>query len=404
MTSSPRPWVTAIATTLALVLLTAGSGGDAGARASTGDPPASRSTTEASATTEATQTGAPLPEALAGQLRAALDGVHDKLGYPGAIAGVWSPQGTWVGATGIAGEGDTRAPTSDDHTRIGSLTKTFTATLILQLMEDGMLSLDDPISDYVDDIPNSQATLRQVANMTSGIPSYTTQESFQNDVFGDPAQVFTPDQLLDYVRDLPPDFAPGEGWNYSNSNYVLLGLVVEEVTGRPIAEVMDERILQPLGLRETSFPGESADLPSPHLRGVTNQGQPEGQTADATDWNPSWGWTAGAMISTLEDLGVWGHALATGEGILEPATQTLRLESFLASPPPNTPEMGYGLGLGRAGGWIGHTGELPGFNTTTYYHAELETTVVVLANSDIAVDGANPAPATFSAISDVLTQ
>jgi D-alanyl-D-alanine carboxypeptidase len=270
-------------------------------------------------------------------------------------------------------------------------------------MEDGMLSLDDPISDYVDDIPNSQATLRQVANMTSGIPSYTLQESFQNDIFGDPLQVLTPDELLDYVRGLPPDFAPGEGWTYSNTNYVLLGMVVEQVTGQPIAEVMDERILRPLGLRETSFPGESADLPSPHLRGVTNQGQPQGQTADATNWNPSWGWTAGEMISTLGDLGVWGRALGTGEGILDPATQTLRLDSFLDSPPPMTPELGYGLGLLHLGAWIGHSGELPGFNTTAYYNAELETTVVVMANSDIAVDGANPAPSTLSAVIEVLT-
>jgi D-alanyl-D-alanine carboxypeptidase len=197
--------------------------------------------------------------------------------------------------------------------------------------------------------------------------------------------VWKPEELVRIGTESPPAFDPGTEFLYSNTNTVLLGLVLQRATGRPIGELYREQIIEPLGLRETSFPAAAdSSLPDPHAQGYTLQGQEDGEPAAATDWNPSWGFTAGAMISTLDDLLVYGRALGTGKGLLRPEQQTERLDSFLGEDvPPNTADRAYGLGIGREYGWLGHTGELPGYNTAVYYHPDLDATVVVEVNSDI---------------------
>ncbi len=157
-----------------------------------------------------------------------------------------------------------------------------------------------------------------MANMTNGIASYTFDEQFVDELFSDPERVWTPEELAQVGIEDSPAFDPGTEFQYSNTNTVLLGLVLEQVTGKPIGELYRERIIEPLGLRETSFPDGDPSLPSPHARGYTLQGQSDGEPVDATDWNPSWGWTAGGMISTVEDMLVYGRALGTGEGLLPP--------------------------------------------------------------------------------------
>jgi D-alanyl-D-alanine carboxypeptidase len=200
----------------------------------------------------------------------------------------------------------------------------------------------------------------------------------------------------------PVQFAPGTRWQYSNTNTILLGLTIERVTGRPLGEAYRTRIIQPLGLGQTSFPDRSAAFPLPHAHGYTKQGGDGEQVLDATDWNPSWGWAAGGMISTLDDLCRYVHALGTGDGLLLPHTQQLRLNSFLTGLPPNTPDKAYGLGMGIASGWLGHTGELPGYNTAAYYHPQLDAAVVVMVNWDIATDHRNPAPTVLERLAAVL--
>ncbi|CAA9309075.1 MAG: Beta-lactamase class C-like and penicillin binding proteins (PBPs) superfamily, partial [uncultured Chloroflexia bacterium] len=276
--------------------------------------------------------------------------------------------------------------TPEVHQRIGSVTKTFTISLLLQAEADGLLSLDYTIDQYVEDVPNGgEITLRQMANMTSGIASYTFDEQWQDELFSDPQRVWTPEELLRFGIEDSPAFSPGTEFQYSNSNTVLLGLVLEQVSGRPIADLYREEILQPLGLQQTSFPNTDPSLSEPHPQGYTLQGQDDGEPANATAWNPSWGWTAGGMISTVDDLLVYGRALGTGEGLLPPEQQAERLDSFLTDDlPPNSADRAYGLGLGREYGWLGHTGELPGYNTAVYYSPELDATVVVEVNSDIA--------------------
>jgi D-alanyl-D-alanine carboxypeptidase len=179
---------------------------------------------------------------------------------------------------------------------------------------------------------------------------------------------------------------------YSNTNTVLLGMVIEQVTGKPFAEVLRTNLLGPLGLEQTSFPGDSSDLPSPHLDGVTIQAFPEGDVKDATNFNPSWGFTSGAMISTLDDLHKWSVALGTGEGWVSDELQKERVASMTSSVAGNTPEQAYALGFGVANGWIGHTGELPGYNTSIVYDPKSGTSIVVMVNSDIPSGSENPAP------------
>lgn len=273
------------------------------------------------------------------------------------------------------------------HTRIGSVTKTFTGTVLLQLAQEGRLSLDDPIAKYVPGVPNgATVTLRMLANMTSGVASYTASDAFTDVFFAHPRTVFTPKQLIAVGVALSPIFRPGAKLNYSNTNTILLGRVIEKITGAPIGQVFQRRIFKPIGLTNTVWPGRSTAIPRPYPQGFTLQGDtatPD-DPSNATHWNPSWGFTAGELISNMSDLLTYGRALGTGQGLLHPVTQAERLTSF---PGP----AGYGIAMGCVDGWVGHTGELPGYNTSVFYDTTTDTTVIVQTNSDIP-SGKCPTP------------
>ncbi|BCT74405.1 serine hydrolase [Sinomonas cyclohexanicum] len=321
----------------------------------------------------------PMPSGTAEALeKAAREGLLNA-STEGAIIAVRTPQGTWIKALGLADKA-TNTPMSDTmYSRIGSVTKTFTGTLVLQLVQDGRLSLDDPIGKYFPDIPRgNDVTVRMLMNMTSGIASYSLDPTFQREIFSDPTKQWNPDQLIAMGLALPRPFEPGAEFDYSNTNTLILGRLVEKLTGTSYAEALKARIIDPLHLTGTSLPGPDGALPSPHPTGLTLQGLPDGQTTpqDATAWNPSWGWAAGALTSTASDLLVYGRALGTGQGLLDERTQALRYASI---PGP----AGYGLAVGCIDGWLGHTGEIPGFNATLYYDTRSDTTIAVMVNSDI---------------------
>ena len=323
---------------------------------------------------------ASLPSDLVDSLDAAARRSFTEAATPGAIVAVRTPVGTWVASYGEADPGAHVQMTVDMHQRIGSVTKTFTGTLLLQLAEQGKLSLDDPISKYIAGVPNGdRITLRMLANMTSGVASYTRSTAFTDIYFAHPETVFSPDQLLAVGIAGSPLFEPGTMFDYSNTNTVLLGMVIEQVTGKPIADVYRTQIFEPLGLSQTSWPGDSPDMPTPHSQGYTLQGDAAtpGRPSNATNWNPAWGWTAGELISDVDDLLVYGRALGTGQRLLGAEAQTERLLSF-----PGT--AGYGLALGCIDGWVGHTGELPGYNTSVFYDTITDSTVIVETNSDIS--------------------
>ncbi|MGH3804528.1 MAG: serine hydrolase domain-containing protein, partial [Pseudonocardiaceae bacterium] len=263
------------------------------------------------------------------------------------------------------------------YSRIGSVTKTFTVTAMLQLVDQGKVALDDPISKYQPGVPSGdQITLRQLAGMQSGLVTYDDVDEFSDSYTADPDQSFTPAQLLGYSLDKAVQFPPGTQYQYSNTNTVLLGLVVEKQSGQSLPDYINEHILVPLKMTHTSFPTTAA-FSDPHAQGYTDLSGP-GQVA--TDWNPSWAWGAGNMISTLEDMRIWAPALATGT-LLTPETQQQRLATAM---PMNPQESAfYGLGVFDAAGWIGHSGSIFGYQTTVLYLPDTETTLVIFINTDV---------------------
>jgi D-alanyl-D-alanine carboxypeptidase len=341
----------------------------------------------------------PLNDALTRRLDAAIEQAMTASGVPGAIVGVWGPDGDYVRAFGVADK-TTRAPMKTDfYSRIGSVTKTFTVTAILQLADQGKLRLDDSVAEYISGVPlGNRITLRQLARMQSGLFNYSASPEFQQAMFADPRRAFTPRELLDYAWTQPNPFPPGAEFEYCNTNTVLLGLVVQKVSGEPLHSYIEDQILKPLNMNHTSFPTTNA-FPDPHAQGYTVQ-TADGKEATATDWNPSWGWAAGAMTSTLDDMRVWASALATGK-LLTPQMQSQRLQTV--GSPGMPPQDGYGLGIFNLGGWIGHNGSLPGYQTVVVYLPDKQTSLVIMTNTDIESRGGEPSTALATAITKVLT-
>jgi D-alanyl-D-alanine carboxypeptidase len=331
-----------------------------------------------------------LDPALQNKLEAAFEKSFRDSGAPGAIAAIRTPQGTWVSTRGVADLSSGEPMRAEMHHRIGSVTKTFTATLLLQAEAEGLLSLDDTIDQYVKGVPNGdEITLRQMANMTSGLADYSVNEQFMDAVFSHPERVWTPQEVVRIGIEDSPIFDPGTDGYYSNTNYILLGLVLEQVTGKPLERLYSKQIIKPLHLKETSFPdAEDSSIPEPHAQGYTLQSQ-DAEPLNTTDWNPSWAWAAGGMISTADDMLLYGRALGTGKGLLPPKQQAERLDSFILNDIFNGLAY-YGLGLTYDRGWIGHGGDIPGYNTQLFYHPDLDATVVVEVNSDIAAGGNCP--------------
>jgi D-alanyl-D-alanine carboxypeptidase len=328
-------------------------------------------------------------QATKADLGAALKKSFKESDAPGVVAAVQTPDYTWVQAQGVADRASGKPMTPEVHHRIGSVTKTFTATLLLKAADDGLLSLDDTIDKYVKGVPNGdEITLRQMSDMTSGIASYTEDDQWVKEWSSDPTKVWKPEDLARFGIIESPLFKPGTAWFYSNTNYVLLGLVLQQVTGKPINQLYQEEIIRPLHLTETSFPGTSSAIPEPYDHGYTLQGKSSGsKPIDSTHWSPSEAWTAGEMISTVGDLLLYGRALGTGKGLLSSRAQKERLDSFVNDVPPlNQPplkgDLAYGIGLGKDHGWVGHNGEIPGYNTYLFYHPDLDAVLVVLVNSD----------------------
>ena len=326
-------------------------------------------------------------------LDAALEQSFQESAAPGVVAAVQTPEYTWVRALGVADRTSEEPMTPDVHHRIGSVTKTFTSSLLLQAEAEELLSLDDKIDRYVEGVPNGDSiTLRQMANMTSGIAGYTEDEQWQDEQLSDPYRVWKPEELAQVGIEDSPLSDLGTEWHYSNTSAVLLGLVLEQVTGESIGELYRQRIIEPLGLQGTSFLDQAdPSLPEPHAQGYTLQRKSSGgEPIDVTNWSPSQAWAAGSMISTVEDLLAYGRVQgSTGEGLLPPEQQAERLDSFVDDLPPlNEPplngDLTYGLGLMNDQGWIGHSGGIPGYNTFLFYHPDLDAVVAVEVNSDIS--------------------
>lgn len=339
-----------------------------------------------------------LPAELQDQLQAALDKTMEEYGVPGAAAGVWIPgEGSWTTATGLADVEQGTEVTTDMAWPIRSITKSYTVTLLLQLADEGALSLDDTVGEYVDGVTNGDTiTLLQLANMSSGVADYVN-EAFITEFAKDPTKVFTLDELNAGVLGQPEQFAPGTKYVYTNANTNLIGAVIEKVTGQQYADVLRERILDPLGQTGTTYITDVSDWQSPHPVGY----MPDPETGEMApqDENPSILGPAGSLFSTLDDGRAWADTLGSG-ALLKPEIQALREIGHEIEKPPYDL---YAVGMGETDGWLGHNGEGIGFTAATFHNPETGASIVVYMNKSNLPDGAHPADQAFRALADVLS-
>ncbi|GAA3096659.1 serine hydrolase domain-containing protein [Streptomyces goshikiensis] len=321
---------------------------------------------------------------VAGQLDDAITAAMRRAAIPGVGVGLWiDGDDSYVRSFGTSDKATGVPFKTDMHTRIGSVTKTFAITAVLQLVDDGKVRLDAPVSTYLDGVPGGERiTVRQLADMRSGLYNYTEDPRWLATFKADPHRAWTPRELLAIAFRHHADFPPGARWEYSNTNTVLLGVLVEKISGQPLHTYLKQHVFEPAGLAATSLP-TGAEIASPFVHGYTNF-TPDGATVDASTWNPSWGWAAGAVTSTMDDLRSWVPTLVSGrlpdgERLLEPATQAQRLRVL----PTGYPDVRYGLGIADIDGWVGHNGELPGYETIAVRLPQARATLVIVVNSDV---------------------
>lgn len=292
-----------------------------------------------------------------------LDGLAKE--FPAALATVTAPNGRTSSFTAGTAELNKRVPVpKDGQVRAGSNTKAFVATVVMQLVAENKVELDAPINRYLPGaIKDDRITVRQLLNHTSGLANYTQyigSEKFEELRH----RYFEPRELLDIGNAHPPTNAPGEKFKYSNTNYVLLGLLIQKITGRPVAENVEQRILQRLKLRDTYWPGVGEQgIRGRHPHGYARTGN---GVEDVTEMDPSWGWAAGQLVSSTKDLNTFYRALLKGD--LLPEKELKEMQRTVDTAGEMWPGAEYGLGIASSplscgGRYWGHGGDIPGYET-----------------------------------------
>ncbi|MCF3148384.1 serine hydrolase domain-containing protein [Streptomyces platensis] len=323
-------------------------------------------------------------------LQRALDAVVTE-GVPGAIAEVRDESGVWRGASGVADLADGRRARAADRFRAGSVTKTFVATVVLQLVAQGEVGLDDAIGNYLpglvpDGTDDSHVTVRQLLDHTSGLPNYTDVLRKRPDpIRALQYSTYTPHELVGIAVKEPRPFNPGKSWAYSNTNYVVLGLLIERVTGNTLGHEITRRIVRPLQLNGTSVP-TSPHLSGPHLKGYERLDGATATPTDLTDFSATAFWGPGNMISTTSDLNRFYSAL-TGGKLLAPHL----LREMRDMKPTDRAGRSYGLGLEANANFCGererpawgHSGSVPGYNTFGFTSSDGKRQITLSMNTDL---------------------
>jgi D-alanyl-D-alanine carboxypeptidase len=398
-----------VALLVALLLLVSGCAASAAPPSTAGAPPPPAPAPDAPG-------GPPLRTLDPAALQEAVDRTAARLMIPGALVEVRTPQGAVTAATGTTRRGATDRPDGATRVRIASITKTMTAATVVLLAQEGRLRLDDPVSAHVPGVPGGGAvTVADLLTMRSGLYGFTDDPGFAATLDADPGKVWTPQETLAIAFRHPPLFPPGTAYDYSNTNYTLLGLVVERIEGRPLGQVYRDRLLAPLGLAGTGLPAATdVALPDPYSHGYLYGGSafalvdtpypPEVQAAaragtlppvDDTHQNPSYAWAAGGVVSTADDLTTWIRALVGGR-VFDAATQ----ERWAASPRPADPaepaaaQYGYGIErqtLAPGATRYFHFGEMPGYNAFAGYDPGNDVSLVIWSNLTVGLDGTQTA-------------
>ena len=291
-------------------------------------------------------------------------------GYPAALAAVTDSKGESAGVAVGKGSLETgQAPPIDGEVRVGSASKTFVAVVVMQMVQEGKVGLDEPIETYLpglikgEGIDGSKITVRQLLQHTSGLPEYSDTYLSSRAAESENMQHYVPPRdLLDTALGKPAQFEPGTQWKYTNTNYIVLGMLIERVSQRPVGEQIDERIVKKLGLSHTYFPAPGEEK----IRGTHPQGyhlSAGGKLEDITEMDPAWGWAAGAMVSTPSELNTFFQAVFDGRLLTQASIQEMKKGVDIGSG-----GRVYGLGLigtplSCGGTSWGHGGTIHGYQT-----------------------------------------
>lgn len=358
-------------------------------------------------------------------LQATVDETVNELLIPGAEVVLRTPQGDFSAVSETTLRGAEVPPGADTYFRIASNTKTMTAAVIVLLAQEGKLQFSDPVSKYVPNVPNGEhITIAELLTMRSGLYNYTNAPELHATLDADPTKVWTPEEVLAIAFRRPPEFPPGTAYEYSNTNYILLGLVAEKVDGKPLAKDFQDRLFGPLGLKQIMLPAsDDNSMPDPYSHGYMYGGSafaladlpypPDMQAAaragtlqptDYTNQNPSYAAAAGGGIATADDLATWIRALVDGH-VFNADYQRQWLGSVQPEDPtiPNGQEYGYGITLQRFGpnaSMYYHGGELPGFNSFIGHDPANKVTLVIWTNLTLSLDGEHTANALLLKVLD----
>jgi D-alanyl-D-alanine carboxypeptidase len=306
---------------------------------------------------------------------------------PGLSIVISGPKGEYSKAYGWGKMGLTlESMKLSNHVRIGSISKTLTATAILQQIEHGHLSYSNTLDEFVSGIKyGNEITVRDLLDMQSGVYDFENDSTFQAGVVANPGMKWEPSDTVRVIREHEPEFKPGEYVHYNESNYVLLGLILEAVTGETAEAAITKDVINPLGLTQTSLPAPTAaepqptKMPEPFAHGYNRYVL--GIPTDTTGFNARIGWTMGGIVSTVGDLATWGHDLGTGSLIsaekFAERTQFCAAGAWTFGGPT---KFGYGLGLMQLGNWIGHDGSVPGFSSVTMYEPKTGAEITGVEN------------------------
>ena len=344
-------------------------------------------------------------------LQAMVDATARKLLIPGAVVLLRTPQGDFTAAYGTTKLGETTPPAADTYFRIASNTKTMTAAVIVQLAQEGKLKFSDPVSNYVAGVPNgSHITIAELLDMRSGLYNFLDDPVLSKSADLDMTRVWTPAELLAIAFAHPPNFAPDAKYEYNNTNYVLLGLIIEKVDRKTLAQALHDRLFEPLGLQHTELPPNSVSaMPAPYSHGymygsasVAFFGEPPYSDAvkagaragtlkpnDFTMLNHSFSWAAGGAVSNADDCATWIQALVSGR-VFDPEYQQLWLNSLRPEDPKKPDGQAYGYGITRlrwgTNAIYYHGGETAGYNSFIGYDPATKVTLIVWTNLTLDLD------------------
>ena len=336
----------------------------------------------------------PAGETLQERLQARFDELHKAGSFPGGTAGFVLDDGTAFGiAVGVSDRAAGTAMKPSDRLLLGSVGKTYASAVALQMVHEGKFRIDDTLDKFFAREPwfprianASKITVRHLMTHTSGLVRYEFNPQFTKDLSANPDKVWTGPDRLAYLFDAKPPFAPGEGWEYSDTNYIVLGMIIEKVSGRAYYDELRRRILEPFGLKDT-VPADSRRVPG-LVQGHAGENNPFGGSDEMIKdgrfaINPQFEWTGGGLAVTALDLAKWGKILYEGK-----AFDRSMMAPFLDGVPARLgPETKYGLGViirpSPLGITYGHSGFMPGYMTELVYFPDLKASIAVQVNSSV---------------------